>query len=76
MHWLLFASGLISLTFQALFQRLVSLSAGDLYTTFAFTSLVFIVGSAVGSFLGPFFRKQLCKPSALKNNFQLCQKRL
>lgn len=59
MHWLLFASGFISLTSQALFQRLVSLSAGDLYTTFAFTSLVFIVGSAIGSFLGPFFRKHL-----------------
>lgn len=45
-------SGLINISSQAVYQKVVSMTAGDLYTTFLAVTLTFIFGSAVGSFYG------------------------
>ncbi|MFS4458841.1 hypothetical protein [Bdellovibrio sp. HCB2-146] len=52
-------SGLINLSSQVVFQKVVSMVVGDLYTTFIAVSLTFILGSAIGSYFGHRFRPYL-----------------
>lgn len=52
-------SGLINLSSQVMYQKVVSMLVGDLYTVFVAVTLAFILGAAIGSYIGSFFRKQL-----------------
>lgn len=56
---LAFLSGLMSLTAQILYQKIVAMIFGDLYSTFAMISLTFILGTALGGFFGPKLRRWL-----------------
>lgn len=52
-------SGLINLSSQVVYQKVVSMVAGDLYTTFMAVTLTFIFGSAIGSYFGNRVRRYL-----------------
>jgi predicted membrane-bound spermidine synthase len=52
MIFLAILSGLINLSSQTVFQKVVSMTVGDLYTTFMAVTLTFILGSALGSYYG------------------------
>lgn len=52
-------SGLINLSSQVVYQKVVSMVAGDLYTTFMAVTLTFIFGSAIGSYFGNRIRPYL-----------------
>ncbi|MFS4460605.1 hypothetical protein [Bdellovibrio sp. HCB2-146] len=52
-------SGLINLSSQVVYQKVVSMVVGDLYTTFISVMLTFILGSALGSYFGNHFRRYL-----------------
>lgn len=59
MSLLALISGLINLSSQAVYQKVVSMIAGDLYSTFLAVTLTFIFGSAVGSYFGSRLRSHL-----------------
>jgi|GEM_PF-2361823 Spermidine synthase len=59
MLFLAVLSGLINLSSQTVFQKVVSMTMGDLYTTFMTVTLTFILGSAIGSYYGHKFRRYL-----------------
>ncbi|UYL08360.1 hypothetical protein B9G69_015060 [Bdellovibrio sp. SKB1291214] len=46
------ASGLLNLSSQVLYQKIVSMTLGDLYITFLLVTLTFIFGTALGSLIG------------------------
>lgn len=52
-------SGLINLSAQTVFQKVVSMTAGDLYTTYTIVVLTFIVGSGIGAFYSYLIRPWL-----------------
>lgn len=59
MFYLALISGLINLSAQTVYQKIVSMTVGDLYTTFMAVLLTFIVGAAVGGYLGFYLRRFL-----------------
>jgi spermidine synthase len=59
MSLLVLISGLLNLSSQVLYQKVVSMTAGDLYSTFIIVTLSFILGSAVGSYFGFILRRFL-----------------
>jgi hypothetical protein len=59
MFYLALVSGLINLSAQTVYQKIVSMAVGDLYTTFMAVLLTFIVGSAVGGYCGFYLRRFL-----------------
>ncbi|WP_413287899.1 spermidine synthase [Bdellovibrio sp. HCB337] len=59
MIYLAILSGLINLSAQTVFQKVVSMTVGDLYTTFMAVMLTFILGSALGSYHGYRLRRFL-----------------
>lgn len=59
MIYLAILSGLINLSAQTVFQKVVSMTVGDLYTTFMAVMLTFILGSALGSYHGYKLRRFL-----------------
>ncbi|WP_413578421.1 hypothetical protein ACLVWU_07770 [Bdellovibrio sp. HCB290] len=52
-------SGLLNLSAQVLYQKVVSVTLGDLYTTFIWVTLIFIAGAAVGNLFSSRLRKYL-----------------
>jgi spermidine synthase len=52
-------SGLLNLSAQVLYQKVVSVTLGDLYATFMLVTLTFIAGSAIGNILSTRLRKYL-----------------
>lgn len=59
MVFLAVLSGLINLSAQTVFQKVVSMTAGDLYTTYIIVALTFIVGSGIGGFYSYLIRPWL-----------------
>jgi spermidine synthase len=59
MSLLVLISGLLNLSSQVLYQKVVSMTAGDLYTTFIIVTLSFILGAAIGSYFGYLLRRVL-----------------
>lgn len=64
-------SGLVNLSSQVVFQKVVSMIVGDLYTTFIAVTLTFILGSAIGSYFGSYFRKYLAWIELLSGFYNL-----
>lgn len=52
-------SGLINLSSQVMYQKVVSMLIGDLYTVFVAVTLAFILGAAIGSYIGHYLRRYL-----------------
>lgn len=59
MFYLALLSGLINLSAQTVYQKIVSMAVGDLYTTFMAVLLTFIVGAAIGGYWGFHLRRFL-----------------
>lgn len=59
MVFLALISGFINLSSQVMYQKVVSMLVGDLYTVFVAVTLAFIIGAAIGSYIGHYFRKSL-----------------
>lgn len=59
MFYLALISGLINLSAQTVYQKIVSMAVGDLYTTFMAVLLTFIAGAAAGGYLGFYLRRYL-----------------
>ncbi|WP_413581292.1 spermidine synthase [Bdellovibrio sp. HCB288] len=52
-------SGLLNLSAQVLYQKVVSVTLGDLYTTYILVTLLFICGAALGNLFSSKLRKHL-----------------
>lgn len=59
MFYLALVSGLINLSSQTVYQKIVSMTVGDLYTTFMAVLLTFIAGAAAGGYFGYHLRRFL-----------------
>ncbi len=64
-------SGLINLSAQTVFLKVVSMTAGDLYTTYIIVALTFILGSGVGGFFSNLIRPWLHWVEALTGCYTL-----
>ncbi|QDK45267.1 hypothetical protein DOM22_08925 [Bdellovibrio sp. ZAP7] len=65
-------SGLLNLSSQILYQKIVSMTLGDLYITFLLVTLTFITGTALGSLLSAKVRRFLPWVEILTGLYNLC----
>jgi hypothetical protein len=65
------ASGLLNLSSQVLYQKIVSMTLGDLYITFLLVTLTFIFGTALGSLIGFQVRRLLPWVEVLTGTYNL-----
>ncbi|WP_413587370.1 hypothetical protein [Bdellovibrio sp. HCB274] len=68
---LVLLSGLLNLSAQILYQKVVSVTLGDLYTTFVLVTLIFIAGSGLGNLFSSRLRKYLPVMEILTGLFNL-----
>lgn len=65
-------SGLLNLSSQVLYQKIVSMTLGDLYITFLLVTLTFITGTALGSLISFKARRLLPWIEILTGFYNLC----